>query len=254
MIEGENEFMTDVLFYQNYTYVADISAIVLCIICWLLLHSSYTVREKSLIIFKAGTVCLMMATVCSISFHTAITRITESRKILIYVLQDGIYLLLILTFVLLCNYFGTLLKLEERPARLLGAVSWGGYAVFAFLEIGSPFTHLGFYIDADLMVHQNFYFDPFRFAYIYYCIILVVVLFTYRKKFVLKMLRCLAYILLFSFGMIALEAEYVSTSYSCMALLLPYMGVLFLFHYITLLLQFHVCRITFLSRQNSPKI
>ena len=56
--------MTDVLFYQNYTYVADISAIVLCIICWLLLHSSYTVREKSLIIFKAGTVCLMMATVC----------------------------------------------------------------------------------------------------------------------------------------------------------------------------------------------
>ena len=166
MIEGENEFMTDVLFYQNYTYVADISAIVLCIICWLLLHSSYTVREKSLIIFKAGTVCLMMATVCSISFHTAITRITESRKILIYVLQDGIYLLLILTFVLLCNYFGTLLKLEERPARLLGAVSWGGYAVFAFLEIGSPFTHLGFYIDADLMVHQNFYFDPFRFAYI----------------------------------------------------------------------------------------
>lgn len=34
MIEGENEFMTDVLFYQNYTYVADISAIVLCIICW----------------------------------------------------------------------------------------------------------------------------------------------------------------------------------------------------------------------------
>ena len=76
MIEGENEFMTDVLFYQNYTYVADISAIVLCIICWLLLHSSYTVREKSLIIFKAGTVCLMMATVCSISFHTAITCVT----------------------------------------------------------------------------------------------------------------------------------------------------------------------------------
>ena len=56
--------MTDVLFYQNYTYVADISAIVLCIICWLLLHSSYAVREKSLVIFKAGTVCLMMATVC----------------------------------------------------------------------------------------------------------------------------------------------------------------------------------------------
>ena len=46
MIKGENEFMTDVLFYQNYTYVADISAIVLCIICWLLLHSSYAVREK----------------------------------------------------------------------------------------------------------------------------------------------------------------------------------------------------------------
>mgnify|MGYP002580092899 CR=1 FL=1 len=64
MIKGENEFMTDVLFYQNYTYVADISAIVLCIICWLLLHSSYAVREKSLVIFKAGTVCLMMATVC----------------------------------------------------------------------------------------------------------------------------------------------------------------------------------------------
>ena len=69
MIEGENEFMTDVLFYQNYTYVADISAIVLCIICWLLLHSSYTVREKSLIIFKAGTVCLMMATVCLSLIH-----------------------------------------------------------------------------------------------------------------------------------------------------------------------------------------
>ena len=51
MIEGENEFMTDVLFYQNYTYVADISAFVLCIFCWLLLHSCYRVRENSLIIF-----------------------------------------------------------------------------------------------------------------------------------------------------------------------------------------------------------
>ena len=69
--------MTDVLFYQNYTYVADISAIVLCIICWLLLHSSYAVREKSLVIFKAGTVCLMMATVCSISFHTR----SEERRV-----------------------------------------------------------------------------------------------------------------------------------------------------------------------------
>ena len=62
--------MTDVLFYQNYTYVADISAIVLCIICWLLLHSSYTVREKSLIIFwEAGTV-LLMAIIYQASAHS----------------------------------------------------------------------------------------------------------------------------------------------------------------------------------------
>lgn len=223
--------MTDVLFYQNYTYVADISAIVLCVSYWLLLHSSYAVREKSLIIFKTGTVSLMMATVFSISFHTAISQISESRKFLIYILHDGMYLFLILTIVLLCNYFGALLKLEERPARFLQVLSWGGYAVFAFFEIGSPFTHLGFYMDADLQVHQNFYFEPFRFAYIYYCVILVVVLFAYRKQFVQKMFRCLWGILLLSFGMIALEAQYVSTSYSCMAFLLPYMGALFLFHY-----------------------
>ena len=200
-------------------------------ICRQKMYNTYAVHEKSLVIFKAGTISLMMATACSISFHAVIAQITEFRKPFIYVLHDGMYLLLILTFVLLCNYFGALLKLEERPAKLLSAVSWGGYAVFAFFEIGSPLTHLGFYIDTDLMVHQNFYFEPFRFAYIYYCVVLVVVLFAYRKRFVQKMFRCLWGIRLRSFGMIALEAQNVSTSYGCMAFLLPYMGALFLFHY-----------------------
>ena len=52
-MQGDGQ-MEDVLFYQNYTSATDISAIAVCVVCWLLLGSTYTIKQKNLVTFNIG--------------------------------------------------------------------------------------------------------------------------------------------------------------------------------------------------------
>lgn len=223
--------MTDVLFYQNYTPVADVSTIAICIIYSFLLHSTYTMKQKNLTLFKMANFLILSAAVTSISFHQIVDVLSEKNKIWAYVCRDASYLLLILTYVIFCIYIGNLVDMERRRKIILDVMLWSVFLVCAVLEIAAPFIKWGFYIDEKLRIHQNYYLDVFRFAYVYYTCVVALMLLIYKRKFISKMFRCLRNVMVISFLVMVLQASLLSTSYTCITFTFPIMTVLFLFHY-----------------------
>lgn len=224
-------FMTDVLFYQNYTSVADVSTIAICIIYWFLLRSTYTMKQKNLTMYKVGNALVLLAAVSNICFHSVVDHLTEANKLLAYICRDVSYISLILTYVIFCIYIRNLVDMGSRHRRIFNTVIWTVFGVFAVLEIVSPFSRYGFYIDSDLQIHQNYYLDVFRFAYTFFTLLMAAMLAVYRRKFITKIFRCVRNVMITAFLVMVLQYRLVITSYTCITFTFPFMAALFLFHY-----------------------
>lgn len=223
--------MTDVLFYQNYTAAGDLCTIALCIICWMLLGSTFTIKHKNLVVFHMANALVCGAAACNIVYHALIQEITQSEIFWIYAFRAGTYIALILTFVLYVVYIVNFIDLDGRAKRVITVLNEVGAAVFVIAEISTPFSKLIFYIDENLQIHQNYYLDAFRFAYIYYTLIAGTLVIGNRKKFITKMYQCIRNVILISFGLMTIQSFYESTSILCITFEFPILAALFLFHY-----------------------
>lgn len=223
--------MEDVLFYQNYTPVADVSTIAICVIYFCLLQSAYTIKQKNLVMFQMANFLVLLAAASSICFHHLIDSLSEANILWVYITRDTAYISLILTYAIFCIYIRNLINMKGISQRILDVSVWSAFTVFAVLEIIAPFIKWGFYIDSDLQIHQNYYLDIFRFSYIYYTAVTAILLTVYRRKFITKMFQCLRSVMIISFLIMTLQASFLQTSYTCISFTFPIMAVLFLFHY-----------------------
>lgn len=223
--------MTDVLFYYNYVSAADVCTIIICIIYWLLLKSTYTIKQKNLTMFQFANALVLLAAATSIYFHYLMDHLRVKNIILIYLCRDISYISLILTFAVLVIYIKNLLTLTERHQKILNLSIWLPFSIFVISELTTPLTKFGFYIDSNLKVHENYYLEPFRFSYVYYLCLIMILLIIYRKKFVTKMFQCIRNIILISFLVMFVQAFFIQTSYVCITFTFPFMAMLFMFHY-----------------------
>ncbi len=223
--------MTDVLFYQNYGASGDVCTIAICVICWLLIGSIFTIKHKNLVVFHMANALVCFAAICSIVYHWLIEGMTQSTVFWIYTFRAGTYISLILTFVLYIIYISNFIDLEGRTKRIITVLNGVGAAVFIVAQISTPFSKLVFYIDENLQIHQNYYLDAFRFAYVYYMLIAGSLLIGNRKKFITKMYKCIRNVMFVSFGLMTIQSFFVSTSIMCITFEFPILAALFLFHY-----------------------
>ena len=223
--------MTDVLFYQNYSPVGDICTTAICIIFALLLHSTYTIKEKNLKLFHIGNFLVLISALTHITYHSTLETMTSENVVWVYFYRDTSYIALILTYAVICTYVRNLIDLKGLEKKLVSAAIWVGFSIFAILEIAGPVTKFGFYIDENLNIHENYYYDIFRFSYIFYGIIVMCMLFNHRRKFVAKMLRCIRNVMFVSYGIMTIQSFFLETSFTCITFTFPILAVLFLFHY-----------------------
>lgn len=221
----------DVLFYQNYVMVGDIIAFMLCLVVAFLIRSTYTVKRTNLRIFKTANRLVAMAAASSIIYHTLIDSITTSNVPLIYFFRIAVYTYLIWIYVCFCIYIRNLVEIEQKYKNIVRVAIYGVASVYTVLQILSPFLKVGFYIDENLQIHQNYYFDFFRFAYVYYTIFIAVLMHKYKKRIIKKMLVCIWKIMGLSFGIMAYQAVFLSTTYTVVSFAFPIIAILFLFHH-----------------------
>lgn len=223
--------MNDILFDHNYVVEGDMVAFLLCLIVNALLRSTYTVKKKNLKIFKTANRLIGIAAVCSMTYHTLIAYLTKTTVILVYLYRGITYVAMIWAFICLCSYIKNLVEMREKQTKLFRIFIYGIGILFTVAEFVGPFLKLGFYIDENLQVHQNYYTDIFRYAYVYYALSLLALLIAYRKRFISKMFKCICTAMLIGFGLMCYQAEFMETSYSAVTFMFPIIAFLFLFHY-----------------------
>ena len=224
-------FMTDVLFYQNYTPVADVCTVAISTIHWFLLGSTYAIKKKNLSLFRVVNFLVMFAAISNITYHEFVKVLSHENIGWVYVTRNMTYLSLFLAYALYCVYVWNLVGVQGRKRTCFKCAVWGGFAIFALIEVTTAFTKIGFYIDESLQIHQNYYLHVFRLDYIYNTVLIVALLVLYRRKFVSKIFHCMMGVLGVSIFIMVLQAFLLSTSYVCIAFTFPIIAALFLFHY-----------------------
>ncbi len=223
--------MSDVLYYQNYAPAADVSTLAICMIYWLLLRSTYTIKQTNLTILKTATVLVSAAAVSNIFYHQFMEGLSYNNIVFVYLLGDILYLSLALTYIVFCLYVRNLVSMDKKHRKYLDFTLWPAFVIYTYLQICSPFTKFGFHIDENLHIHQNFYYDPFQFIYFYYSVVIICLFSRYKKRFINKMYLCIRNVMIVSFVVMALQSYFHQTSYLCITFTFPIMAVLFLFHY-----------------------
>ena len=99
------------------------------------------------------------------------------------------------------------------------------------LEVISPILKLGFYIDENLKIHNNYYSDVFRYFYIYFAVTIAIMLLGYRKKFIARTFRCICVVMATAIGLMCFQEGCMETSYTTVTFAIPIIAILFLFHY-----------------------
>ena len=223
--------MQDVLFYQNYVAAGDIIALTLCLVVAFLIRSTYTVKRTNLKIFKTANRLVAMAAGASIIYHMLVDSMTASNVPLIYFFRISVYTELIWTYVCFCIYIRNLVEVEQKQKKITSIAIYGVAIIYTILQIASPFLKVGFYIDENLQIHQNYYLDFFRFAYVYYTIFIAVMLYKHKKRIIKKMIDCIWRIMGVSFGIMVYQASFIETTYTVVSFAFPIISILFLFHY-----------------------
>lgn len=223
--------MTDVLFDYKYVVHGDIIAILLCIVVHFLLKSTYMAKKANLGIFKVANRMLGIAAGASIIYHYMIFLLREENVIRIYLFRGLCYSALIFVYSCFCIYIKNLVELEKKYQTCFNIIVYGGALLFALLEFVGPFFQIGTYVDENIVLHQNYYTDVFRFAYLYYSIIVAILLTVFRKRFLPKMYRCIWSVVIISIGIMVYQAFFLQTAYITVSFTFPIIMVLFLFHY-----------------------
>lgn len=223
--------MPDILFDQNYVVEGDIIAFALCLMVNALIRSTYMVKRTNLNIFRGANRLVGVASVCSMTYHALIEYISEDVVVLIYIYRIITYVALIWTYVCFCVYVKNLVEMKEKYIKIFRFTIYGGGILFTLLETLGPIFKLGFYIDENLVIHQNYYLDFFRYAYVYYTISMVLLMIIYRKKILTKMFNCMCTVMAISLGIMCYQAEFLETSYTAATFMIPIIAILFLYHY-----------------------
>ena len=124
--------MEDVLFYNNYSAVGDICTISICIIFWILLNSTYTIKQKNLLLFKSASILVTLASAAEIIYHKMVNNITIVNKIFIYLTRHTVYISLAMVFGLYITYIKNLIETEEKEVKIIKRFMYIGFIVFVF--------------------------------------------------------------------------------------------------------------------------
>lgn len=223
--------MGDVLFDYKYVVQGDIIALLISIVTHCLLKSTYMAKKANLGVFKIANVLVGVASVSSVFYHYMIFYLRAENIIRLYLCRGLCYTTLILVYICYCVYIKNLVEMEKKYSKWFYALIYGGGIAFALVEFIGPFFRVGFYVDENLVLHQNYYTDVFRYAYVYYSIMMAIMLVLYRKKFLPKMYRCIWSVITVSVGIMVYQAFFLQTAYTVVSFTFPIMMVLFLFHY-----------------------
>ena len=169
-------------YYENYTPVADITVIATCLVFVILIYNAYINKNKSFLYLRFIIGSLAISAIFDLLYHIAMNYVGGINNLLIYLPRAAYHIGLFTVMWLYVLYTKEVMGLDKkagRPYFYAAAVAW--IAIVGYETIGT-YLHFGFYIDENLNVHRGF--PIFPVGYIYYVVLIAVMVFLNRSKFI----------------------------------------------------------------------
>lgn len=214
-----------------YSAVGDVITVILCVLCWLFLRSTYTTKQINLKLFYIANTTLCIASFCHSFFNYFLKDIQTWNIPILYATHAIMYICLALVLVLYCLYLGNLFLTQQTSKKKLNRLVIPTFVIFTFYKIISPMFNLGFYIDDNLVPHYNYTMNIFVLYYIYMCFLVVIMIYKFKKRLMSKTYKCLVCVVIASFAVVLSGYLYNSVSFVCISFLFPILSVMFFFHY-----------------------
>lgn len=214
-----------------YSAVGDIITVMLCVICWLLLRSTYTMKQVNLKLFYIANSLICAAAVSHSFFHYLLKDINDFNVNYLYILHCIIYICLASVFVLYIVYLCNLFELSKKTTKKLYFIVFSAWIVFILYTIISSIFNFGFHIDENFQVHYDYKLNVFICYYLYLSVIIITMIYKLKQRLIAKTRKCMQYIIASSFLVMFLGYIYGSLSFICISFLFPVIAVLFFFHY-----------------------
>lgn len=216
---------------DSYSSACDIITIVVCIMCWLFLKSTYSTKHKNLLLFYAVNSMIVVASISSIIYHTILDYFLEGNIVALVTAQNTHYGSLALIFVAYCVYLSNLFEMTEKSKNILYALTVPAFFIFTAYKLISPFFWKDLYDTNSVLLRDEYYMNVFVFYYLYFSILLVSMIIIFRKRLLTKVRKCLCSVIALSFIVILLQYIFKSTTFTCVSFTLPVVTALFFFHY-----------------------
>lgn len=225
--------MSGLDFLKNYSFVGDALSIVMCVMIFIILGSTYTIKKKSLYHLIIADLGIIIASVSSIAYHMLLNSVNETTEPYIYVARNCLYITLVGTMVIFYVYIRDLVKITGLLRKIADFAIIFVMIGFAAFYLISPLFKIGFWIDEDYTVHSSYFTDLFRAVYAYYVAVIGCLMVVFRKRFVKKIYRCFIYTVVMAVGIVVVETIFIQTSFTCFTYVLPILVAAFMFHNIS---------------------
>lgn len=209
------------LLLKTYSPVGDILTIILGVMCWIFLSSTYSEKQKNLFLVYLTSGMMSVAAAGHITLHSCVVHGVTSLWLV--GLESAVYILMIATFMCFAFYLSNLFNLtqqQRKPVFYMGVFPFIGYSIYKIAQSAvnypnlHPGSHWGFLI-----------------CYLYYCICIFILIQTYKEKIAPKMIRCLMHSFFLSLVITIGQSLIPTFSFLTISFMFPILAALFLFHY-----------------------
>lgn len=213
---------------DNYSRMGDVSVIAVTIVVFILLITSYVIRNKSYRIFAAIIGFIFLAALVNIAFHELVTREIPALRYLLYILRLLYRAILFNIFFLFGLYASVVSNMKKQHARIVAIVASMIFAAFVLVDILLTLNGYGFVIDkTGKVVRDN---DIFMIGYAVFVIFLAFLIFKVRhlvyKRIILAFYLATALSVIIRVGQMIINEASLTT----MTFLIPSLTMLYTMH------------------------
>ena len=218
---------------ENYSRMGDVSVIAICCVIFILISTSYIVRNRNYRIFAAMVGFIFLAAFVNIGFNEMLKQdyVKDNQVIIgiLYFLRVLYHIFLFYIFFCFALYTIVVSKMERQKARVYAIIGTFIFVIFVVVDIALTIGGKGFYIAPDTGEASSG-FDVFMIGYVVFVAFIAVLMFRIRKLVYKKVL--FGFYAAASLAVIIRIAQFFlnESSLTTMAFMIPILAILYTMH------------------------
>jgi len=216
--------------FHNYSAIGDTITFVLCVVFFIIVSINYNKNTHLLKTLKTGLAFLGIASIINIYFHYLLQNIKPDNIHFIYNTRN-IYFLFMYAILFILNLYLMLISgYFSKKGKINIAIISIFLSIISIITIVAPFLKIGFFIDDNLIVHENYNCDFFRYAYIVSIINIIYNLYKNKGLIATKVYTCLRIGFYVHFLIMFVQSLYSETSFLNLSFIVFLMIFLYCIH------------------------